>query len=98
MSRFRGKGCRRWWPSAFHGNSPWPACCSSLHSPVLGLLPERNALNAVLQADLSGPVLKQAYGGHLNLDFALRYEPTDRTLRAHQIKVNSLVINDLAPP
>ncbi len=68
-----------------------------LHSPVLGLLPERNALNAVLQADLSGPVLKQAYGGHLNLDFALRYEPTDRTLRAHQIKVNSLVINDLAP-
>src|SRR2546429_2438469 len=34
------------------------------------------------------------YGGHLNLDFALRYEPTDRTLRAHQIKVNSLVIND----
>ena len=28
-----------------------------LHSPVLGLLPERNALNAVLQADLSGPVL-----------------------------------------
>lgn len=68
-----------------------------LHSPVLGLLPERNALNAVLQADLSGPVLKQGYGGHLNLDFALRYEPTDRTLRAHQIKVNSLVINDLAP-
>ena len=45
-----------------------------LHSPVLGLLPERNALNAVLQADLSGPVLKQGYGGHLNLDFALRYE------------------------
>ncbi|PEL03141.1 DUF1439 domain-containing protein, partial [Bacillus sp. AFS017336] len=43
-----------------------------LHSPVLGLLPERNALNAVLQADLSGPVLKQGYGGHLNLDFALR--------------------------
>ncbi|MEG0557089.1 MAG: DUF1439 domain-containing protein [Comamonas sp.] len=68
-----------------------------LHSPVLGLLPERNALNAVLQADLSGPVLKQGYGGHLNLDFALRYEPTDRTLRAHQIKVNSLEMNGLAP-
>ncbi|WP_234639267.1 DUF1439 domain-containing protein [Delftia tsuruhatensis] len=68
-----------------------------LHSPTLALLPERNALNAVLQAQLSGPVLKQAYAGHLDLDFALRYEPTDRTLRAHQIKVNTLVINDLAP-
>lgn len=68
-----------------------------LHSPVLGLLPERNALNALLQVQLSGPVLKKSYAGHLNLDFALRYEPTDRTLRAHQIRVNSLAIDDLAP-
>jgi hypothetical protein len=68
-----------------------------LHSPTLGLLPERNALNLVLQVQLSGPVLKQTYGGQMDLDFALRYEPTDRTRRAHQIKVNRLVVTDLAP-
>ena len=68
-----------------------------LLSPTLGLLPERNALRAVVQAELSGPVLRQSYGGRLDLDFALRYESTDRTLRAHQIRVNSLAIDDLAP-
>lgn len=68
-----------------------------LHSPTLELLPERNALRSVLQAELSGPVLRRSYGGHLDLDFALRYEATDRTLRAHQIRVNSLAIDELAP-
>lgn len=68
-----------------------------LHSPALELLPERNALRSILQAELSGPVLKRSYGGHLDLDFALRYEPTDRTLRAHQLRVNSLSIDELAP-
>ncbi|MDR0225145.1 MAG: DUF1439 domain-containing protein [Burkholderiaceae bacterium] len=68
-----------------------------LHSPTVGLLPERNALNAVLQAELAGPVLRQAYNGRMDLDFSLRYEPTDRTLRAHQIRVNSLAIDELAP-
>ena len=33
----------------------------------------------------------------LNVDFALRYEPTDRTLRAYQIKVNQLSMDGLAP-
>lgn len=68
-----------------------------LQAPVLRMLPERNAINAQLDAELMGRVLKEQYKGRLDVDFALRYEPTDRTLRAHQIKVNSLVINDLAP-
>lgn len=68
-----------------------------LTAPALSLLPERNALNVVLPAELSGPVLKQAYAGQMNVDFALRYEPTDRTLRAHQIKVNALSLDGLAP-
>lgn len=69
----------------------------SLTSPQLLMVPERNALNAVMQAQLGGKVLKEVYSGTLNVDFALRYEPTDRTLRAHQIKVNSLEMNGLAP-
>ncbi|WP_240466862.1 DUF1439 domain-containing protein [Comamonas sp. lk] len=69
----------------------------SLTSPTLAMLPERNALNALIPVELGGKVLKEAYSGTLNVDFALRYEPTDRTLRAHQIKVNSLEMNGLAP-
>ncbi|CAM4325702.1 DUF1439 domain-containing protein [Comamonas aquatilis] len=69
----------------------------SLTSPTLAMLPERNALNALIPVELGGKVLKEVYSGALNVDFALRYEPTDRTLRAHQIKVNSLEMNGLAP-
>lgn len=69
----------------------------SLTSPTLAMLPERNALNALIPVELGGKVLKEAYSGTLNVDFALRYEPSDRTLRAHQIKVNSLEMNGLAP-
>ena len=68
-----------------------------LTAPQLSMVPERNMLNAVIPAELSGKVLREKYNGQLNVDFALRYEPTDRTLRAHQIKVNSLEMNGLAP-
>lgn len=69
----------------------------TLTAPQLQMLPERNMLNAVIPAELSGKVLKEKYSGHLNVDFALRYEPSDRTLRAHQIKVNALEMDGLAP-
>ena len=68
-----------------------------LQTPNLTMLAERNAVNALLDAQLSGPVLKGSFTGQLNVDFALRYEPTDRTLRAHQIKLNSLQMDGLAP-
>ena len=61
------------------------------------MVPERNAINAQIPAELSGKVLKEKYSGLLNVDFSLRYEPTDRTLRAYQIKVNSLSMDGLAP-
>ena len=68
-----------------------------LQAPVLRMLPERNAINAQLDAELMGRVLKEQYKGRLDVDFALRYEPTDRTLRAYQIKVNALEMDGLAP-
>ena len=69
----------------------------SLTAPQLSMLPERNMLNAVIPAELSGKVLKDKYRGDLNVDFALRYEPSDRSLRAYQIKVNQLNMDGLAP-
>lgn len=68
-----------------------------LKAPTLTTLPERNMLNAVIPAELTGKVLKESYSGQLNVDFALRFESTDRTLRADQIKVNGLEMNGLAP-
>jgi len=68
-----------------------------LKAPQLSMIPERNMLNAVIPAELSGKVLKEQYSGLLNVDFALRYEPTDRTLRAYQIQVNQLSMDGLSP-
>ena len=68
-----------------------------LKTPQLKMLPDRNMLNAVLPAELGGKVLKERFSGQLDVDFALRYEPADRTLRAYQIKVNHLSMDGLAP-
>lgn len=69
----------------------------NLTAPQLTMVPERNAINAQIPAELTGKVLKDKFSGLLNVDFSLRYEPTDRTLRAYQIKVNSLNMDGLAP-
>lgn len=49
---------------------------------------------AVLAA---GPALRRRYPGTLDVDFALRYEPRDMTLRAHQLRVVSLQMTGLTP-
>ena len=68
-----------------------------LQAPVLSMLPDSNQIRAVLPVLLSGPVLKQTFQGQLDVSFGLRYEPSDRTLRAQRVLVNSLQIAD-APP
>lgn len=68
-----------------------------LQAPALTMQPQSNQIRAVMPAQLSGPVLKQAFQGQLDVSFGLRYEPTDRTLRAQRVVVNNLQIAD-APP
>ena len=68
-----------------------------LQAPALSMLPASNQIRAVLPVQLSGPVLKQSFQGQLDVSFGLRYEPSDRTLRAQRVVVNSLQIAD-APP
>lgn len=48
------------------------------------LLPERQQLGATLAVEASGAQLEGVEGGEVDLVFALRYEPSDRTLRAHR--------------
>ncbi|MBE7368918.1 DUF1439 domain-containing protein [Ramlibacter pallidus] len=53
-------------------------------APALLLLARRNKLGAVLQLEAKAPTLRDPAAGEVDVLFALRYEPTDRTVRAHQ--------------
>ncbi len=66
-----------------------------VNAPQLRLLPDTNRINATMTAQLRGKVLPHSYDGGLDLDFALRYEPKDHTLRATQVHVNALVMTGL---
>jgi len=59
-------------------------------TPLLTLLPTRNRLAVQIQVQATGPALARAYKGLFDLDFALRYQSSDRTVRADQLRVNAL--------
>ena len=56
-------------------------------APGLLLLPSRNKLGAALQARASGQGLRRVETGEVDLVFALRYEPSDQSLRASEAEV-----------
>jgi hypothetical protein len=68
-----------------------------MKEPQLQLRPEQNRIASELAIDAAGPALARGYTGFIDLDFALRYEPSDRTLRAWQIRVQSVRLPGLAP-
>ena len=61
-----------------------------VQAPALRLLPKENRLGADIQLEASGPALPERHAGVFDLDFALRYEASDQSIRAHQLKVNTL--------
>ena len=69
----------------------------TLLTPRLRLLPELNRLGAEMPVEATGPALGRRYGGLFDVDFALRYEARDRTVRAHQLRVHALRFPDLPP-
>jgi hypothetical protein len=68
-----------------------------LQSPQLQLLPERNRLSAELAVQAAGPALQRSHGGSFALEFGLRYEPSDRTIRATQLRLQRLQFPTLQP-
>lgn len=64
-------------------------------APRLTLLPQRNRLGVQMQVQAAGPGLPRAYKGLFDLDFALRYQPNDRTVRADQLHVNALQFDNV---
>jgi hypothetical protein len=65
--------------------------------PRLQLLPELNRIASEMAIEASGPALRRSYSGEFDLDFALRYEPSDQSIRAHGLKVQSLRLAGLPP-
>lgn len=68
-----------------------------LQSPRLRLLPAQNRMGSAWEIEAGGPALRHRYSGLFDLDFLLRYEPTDRTIRAHRPRVQSLRLAGLPP-
>ncbi len=67
-----------------------------VQEPQLRFLPEQNRLGAELAIVAAGPALRRAHSGTIDLDFGLRYEPSDSTLRAHQIRVQAVRLPSLS--
>jgi hypothetical protein len=68
-----------------------------LQSPRLRLLPAQNRLSAELVVEADGPALQARQSGSLEVDFALRYAPADRTIRAHDLVLQRLQVRGLQP-
>ncbi|MEJ5992702.1 DUF1439 domain-containing protein [Ramlibacter sp. PS3R-8] len=66
-------------------------------APRLLLLPARNRIGAGLLAQVGGMPMQPSQTAELDLAFALRYEPSDRTVRAHQLEVTGLRAPGLLP-
>ena len=57
-----------------------------LQVPVLRMLPSQNRVAADMTVEAGGPALNRKQTGTFEVDFALRYEASDRTLRATQLR------------
>jgi hypothetical protein len=66
-----------------------------MRQPRLRLLPEQNRLGSELPIEAAGPALRRPYSGSVDVDFALRYEASDQSIRAHGIRVNTVQVEGL---
>lgn len=69
----------------------------AVQAPEIRLLPEQNRLNAMMVVEASGTALNRKQVGTLEVEFALRYEVSDRTLRAKAIRFKRLNFPGLLP-
>lgn len=61
-----------------------------VQAPRLRLLPEHNRVATQFVIEVAGPALRRSYTGELDIDFALRYESSDRSIRAHQLQLRAM--------
>ncbi|MGE0097823.1 MAG: DUF1439 domain-containing protein [Hydrogenophaga sp.] len=68
-----------------------------VNTPRLQMLPDENRLRAEMPVEAAGPALNRSHQGSFDVDFGLRYEASDRTLRAHQLRLSRLKFPSLQP-
>jgi hypothetical protein len=68
-----------------------------VQTPKLTMLPAENRLRAEMPVEAAGPALNRSHQGSFEVDFGLRYEASDRTLRAHQLRLSKLNFPSLQP-
>ncbi|WHZ09958.1 MAG: hypothetical protein OJF60_000397 [Burkholderiaceae bacterium] len=66
-----------------------------LSDPRLSLLPKRNRIATALKVEVAGQLLESGYSGTLQLDYGLRFEPLDDTIRMTQVQVDSLSVDGI---
>ncbi len=66
-----------------------------MRAPLMRLMPEQNRLGCELPIEAWGPALRRRVSGGVDLDFALRYEAADQSIRAHGIRVNAVRMEGL---
>jgi hypothetical protein len=69
----------------------------AVQAPELQLLPEKNRLSAIMAVEASGAALNRKQAGTFEVEFALRYEASDRTLRATALRFKRLNFPGLRP-
>ncbi len=69
----------------------------TLQTPLLRMLPEQNRMGVQTPVGLAGQALRQSYNGLFDVDFGLRFEPSDLSIRATQLRVNALRFDNLPP-
>jgi hypothetical protein len=69
----------------------------TVNAPRISLLPERNRLAAVTKLQARSILVAGGWQGQLTFDSALRWEPSDQTLRLNQVRVQDLALDNSSP-
>ena len=67
-------------------------------APRLTLLPEANRIATELPLEASDRLFGHVYKGQLSLDYGLRYDEQDHSIRLSQVRVNQLVFDGASTP
>jgi hypothetical protein len=69
----------------------------NVKAPRISLLPERNRLGAVVDMRAKSILFVGSWSGQLKFDSALRWEPSDQSVRLSQVRVQDLAIDNADP-
>ena len=70
----------------------------TVSAPRLSLLPEANRIATQLDISASDRLLRTPLKGAMDLNYALRFEPADNTIRLADVRVESFLIADAPGP